>query len=133
MSFAKGPLSYEVNKEGINEVVEESGNMVAMLRQVAWNGREEKLELRKWIVDTESEKPMKGCALSEEGWHSCTELLVKHGFGNTREILRDLAQRDKFDDDLVAIIGKKKASDARAKEVVQDDDYFMPTRDNLGI
>lgn len=133
MAFTKGPVSYEINKEGINEVIEEFGNMVAMLRQVAWGGREEKLELRKWIVDTDSEKPMKGCSLTEEGWHNCTEILVQHGFGNTREIIRELSVREDFEKDLVSVIGKKKVEDAKSQEVVQDDDYFMPTRENLGI
>lgn len=133
MAFSKGPVQYEVNKEGINEVIEETGNMVTMLRQVAWNGREEKLELRKWIVDTDSEKPMKGCAMTDEGWHTCTETLVKHGFGQTRELIRELSIRDDFDQELVKVIGKKKVDETKEKEAIDDDDYFIPTRDNLGL
>ena len=129
----KEPLQYTINKDGINEVVEESGKMVTMLRQVAWNNKEEKLELRKWIVDVDKEQPMKGCSMTDVGWHACTNILVHNGFGHTRELIRDLSTRDDFETSLISIIGKKKVEETKEKESIEEDDYFTPTKDNLGL
>ena len=129
---SSGPISFEINPEGINEVVEENGNMITMLRQVSWSGKEEKLELRKWIVDTDSEKPMKGCSMTEIGWNNLACILTKNGFGETKEILENIKDREDFDDALVKVIGKKKFTEAK-ETVIEEDDYFTPTKENLGL
>ena len=129
---SSGPVSFNIDPEGINEVVEENGNMVTMLRKVGWGGKEEKIELRKWIVDTDSEKPMKGCAMTDIGWHNLTSILTKNGFGDTREIIENISTRDNFEDSLTKVIGKKKYSEAK-ETVIEEDDYFTPTKENLGL
>lgn len=126
-----GPITYTVNPDGINEVIEENNNMITMLRQVSW-GKAEKLELRKWIVDTDSEKPMKGCAMGETGWHTLTEILAKNGYGDTKEILTNIKDREDFDKALVQVIGKKKVGQVK-ETVIEEDDYFTPTKENLGL
>lgn len=128
-------LSYEVKEDGINEVIDEAGNMVVMLREVAWQGREHKLELRNWIIDIDKEQPMKGVAFkTEQGPHNCAEILVKHGFGNTQTILKELSQREDFEESLINTIGKKKVDQTKQKTViVEDDDYFIPSRETLGF
>ena len=124
------PVSYNINPEGINEVVEENGNMITMLRQVSWGGKEEKVELRKWIVDTDSEKPMKGCAMTDLGWHNLASILTKNGYGNTQEIIENIKPREDFESALTKVIGKKKFSEAK-ETVIEEDDYFAPTKENL--
>lgn len=38
-----GPISFNIDPEGINEVIEENGNMVTMLRKVSWGDKESKI------------------------------------------------------------------------------------------
>lgn len=128
-------LSYDVKQDGINEVIDEAGNMVMMLREVAWQGREHRLELRNWIIDVDKEMPMKGVSFkTEQGPHNCVEIMVKHGFGNTQKVLQELSLREDFEDALVHTIGRKKIDETKQKEVVvEEDDYFIPSRETLGF
>ena len=128
MPFKKGPVEFKVKEDGINEVIDEKGNMALMLREVAWNGRDYHLELRKWIVDVDKEQPMKGCTfITEEGPNNLVDTMVKHGYGNTRNILHELSSRDSFEEDLVSVIGKQKVDKAEDTEVtITEDDYFDP-------
>lgn len=128
MPFKKGPVEFKVKEDGINEVIDEKGNMALMLREVAWNGRDYHLELRKWIVDVDKEQPMKGCTfITEEGPNNLVDTMVKHGYGNTRNILHELSSRDSFEEDLVSVIGKQKVDKAKNTEVtITEDDYFDP-------
>ena len=122
------PISYEVKEDGINELIEEKNNMVTMLREVSWNGRESHLEIRKWVEDAEKETPMKGVSfMTEEGPHNLTETLVKCGFGNTKNIIKQLSVRDDFDNSLINVIGKQKVSKAKSTPViVNEDEYYDP-------
>ena len=128
MPFKKGPVEFKVKEDGINEVIDEKGNMSLMLREVAWNGRDYHLELRKWIVDVDKEQPMKGCTfITEEGPNNLVDTMVKHGYGNTRNILHELSSRESFEEDLVSVIGKQKVDKAKDTEVtITEDDYFDP-------
>ena len=128
MPFKKGPVEFKVKEDGINEVIDEKGNMALMLREVAWNGRDYHLELRKWIVDVDKEQPMKGCTfITEEGPNNLVDTMVKHGYGNTRNILHELSSRDSFEEDLVSVIGKQKVDKAKDAEItITEDDYFDP-------
>lgn len=128
MPFKKGPVEFKIKEDGINEVIDEKGNMALMLREVAWNGRDYHLELRKWIVDVDKEQPMKGCTfITEEGPNNLVDTMVKHGYGNTRNILHELSSRDSFEEDLVSVIGKQKVDKAKDTEVtITEDDYFDP-------
>lgn len=110
-------FTYTVNPDGINEVIEETGNTALMLRQVTWGSRQEKLELRKWIVSSDNEKPYKGFTFStDEGPHTLAKVLVHHGFGATEDILYELKQRDDFEKSLINVIGKKKVEKAKTEE-----------------
>ena len=129
MAFKKdGNLSYEVNPDGINEVIDEKGSMTLMLREVAWKGRQSHLELRKWVVDVDKEQPMRGVSfITEDGPHNLAEVLVQHEYGNTKNLLKQLSARDDFDEALIDVIGKKKVVAAKnTTAVVTEDDYYDP-------
>lgn len=128
-------LEYEVKKDGINEVIDENGNMVMMLREVAWQGKEARLELRKWIIDTESEKPMRGVSfMSKQGPSTLAEALIREGYGDTTILLKDLSSRENFEDSLIQTIGKAKVDNTKSKEyTIEEEDYFIPNKENLGI
>ena len=95
----------------IDEVVDSKGNSVIMLRTVAWgeNGKE-KLELRKWIVDINEEKPLKGVAfLTEDGPDNLVNVLLDKGYGKTDEVLEVLSTREDFKDALSELNKPKNA------------------------
>ena len=94
------PFTYTVG--GIDEVIDSKGNSVIMLRNIAWgeNGKE-KLEIRRWIVDINEEKPLKGVTfLTEDGPDNLVNVLLNKGFGKTEEVLEVLSTRDDFKDAL---------------------------------
>lgn len=128
MPFKKGPVEFKVKEDGVNEVIDEKGNMALMLREVAWGGRDYHLELRKWIVDIDKEQPMKGCSfITEEGPHNLVDTMVKYGYGHTDTILKELSTRESFEEDLTKVIGKVKVQKAKESEVtITEDDYLDP-------
>lgn len=129
MAFKKdGNISFEINPDGINELIDERANSTIMLREVAWNGRQSHLELRKWIIDENGDKPMKGVSfLTEDGPHNLVETMAKLGFGKTENILKNIKDREDFDEELVKLLGKKKINEVKEKEVIiTKDDYYDP-------
>lgn len=131
MAFKKdgGPIKFEIKEDGINELIDEgTGNSSIMLREVGWNGRDPKLEIRKWIIDVDKETPMRGLSfITEQGPHTLTEVLVEKGFGNTEKLINNIKDREDFDESLVKVIGKKKIEKSKNTEVtISEDDYFDP-------
>lgn len=126
----KKDLSFSIKDDGINELIDEKGNMVLMLREVAWNGRDAHLELRKWIVDVDKEQPMKGVSfITPEGPNRLTEVLADKGFGNTEKLLKCLKDREDFDSALIKTIGKTKVQEAKNSDVtIVEEDYYNPQK-----
>lgn len=122
-----GTLNFDIKEDGINECIDEKGSMAVMLREVAWNGKEHKLELRKWVIDVDKETPMRGTSfLTENGPHNLTEILAKNGYGKTENILKNIKDRDDFEESLVFVIGKEKVVKAKNSVSIKKEDYFDP-------
>ena len=132
---SKKELVYDIKQDGINEVIDENGNMIMMLREVAWQGKQHKLELRKWLLDTDGETPMRGVTfMSEKGPHNLTETMVRLGYGETTKLLKELSNREDFDDSLVRTIGQEKVDKTKKQTyTIDEEDYFIPNKENLGI
>ena len=126
----KKDLSFIIKDDGINELIDEKGNMVLMLREVAWNGRDAHLELRKWIVDVDKEQPMKGVSfITPEGPNKLIEVLADKGFGDTEKLLKSLKGREDFDNALIKTIGKTKVQEAKNTDVtIVEEDYYNPQK-----
>lgn len=123
---SSGPIAFTIKEDGINELIEERGNMVTMLREVAWGNREAHLEVRKWVVSPDEEKPMRGCSfMTEEGPHKLVEVMADNGYGNTKTVLGALSKREDFEDALTQTIGKKKVEKAKNTEVTVDEEEFF--------
>lgn len=77
-------------------VFDERGNTVLTLRDESWNDKDFKLSLRKCHTDKEGNlTPNKGFSfLTEEGPNLLTEELVRRGYGNTKELVNLLKERD---------------------------------------
>lgn len=129
MAFNKDAnIQFEINPDGINELVDERNNTVMMLREVAWNGRAHHLELRKWVVEENGERPLRGVAfMSEEGPHNLVNVMTANGFGDTKIILNNLKDRADFDAALIETVGMQKVVEAKNTEYeVTNEDYYDP-------
>lgn len=114
-----GDFSYTVGD--IDEVVDSYKNTAVMLRKVSWKGGPERLELRKWFLDINKEIAGKGVSfLTEDGPGNLINTMLKHGYGDTYQVLDSIKDRDDFDSAL-ASIGKKKPTEENIKSI---DDYF---------
>lgn len=109
----------------IDEVVDCKGNSVIMLRKVTWNEGKEKLELRRWVVDINEEKPLKGVAfLTDDGPNNLVNVMIEKGYGKTVEVLKVLKERDDFDEAMDELKNKPNAKKSSKyldpKEILAD-------------
>ena len=89
--------SFTYHVGDVDEVIDTKGNSVVLLRKLAWGDGEEKLELRRWVMDINKETPLKGCTfLTDEGPHVLANKLVELGYGHTNELLEILSKREDF-------------------------------------
>lgn len=131
MAFNKdSEITYEVKPNGVNALIDEKNNTVMMLREVGWNGRDHHLELRRWIVEENGERPSKGVTfMSDAGPHNLVDVMTGLGYGNTKTILNNIKERADFEPSLVDAIGMQKVIQAKNTEVeIGEDDYFDPRR-----
>lgn len=84
----------------IDEIFDEgSGNSFLALRKLRWNSdKPYKLDIRKWFTNSDGEEIAgKGVSfITEEGPKELINALIKHGYGDTKEILEGLQTRDDF-------------------------------------
>lgn len=93
----------------VDEVIDTKGNSVVLLRKLAWGDGEEKLELRRWVMDINKETPLKGCTfLTDEGPNTLANKLIELGYGHTAEVLATLSKRKDFKESLESLGQKKK-------------------------
>lgn len=90
-------LTMEI-KEGFDFIIEESGNSSLNLRMIGWNGREPKLDLRKWSYADGKERALKGVTLTEKGASELSGVLVEQGYGDTRRIAKALTKRENYEE-----------------------------------
>ena len=124
------PLIFFMHDD-MDEIFDEKGNVFLAMRKIQWgkdgvepDPEKAKLELRKWHMKPEGERPSRGFAfLTEEGPHELANVLVSNGYGHTKDILMKLKDRDDFEESVKAIYN----------EADQDDDeYFDPREALLG-
>ena len=80
-------------QENFDFIIEEGANTSINLRKIGWNGRDPKLDLRKWSYQEGQERAMKGVTLSDEGADELTGVLVEQGYGDTMRIAKALQSR----------------------------------------
>lgn len=94
-------ISADINPNGINVVFDEAPgrNSFLALREVRWtpNGNY-RLDLRKWFTDSVgNETPGKGVAfMTEQGPSNLIGALLTNGYGDTRQTLDSIKDRDDF-------------------------------------
>lgn len=113
----KDNFKYEI-AEGFDYIIEEGSNTSINVRKISWNDRPFKLDIRKYSYKDGEENMMKGVSLKEEGANTLAEVLVSTGYGNTRNIIKALRDRDDFDESLLD----------KSVEIIDDDEeeYYDP-------
>ena len=91
----KKDFVYEI-EEGFDYIIEEGQNTSINLRKISWNGRDPKLDLRKWSYSDGEERMLKGISFSNEGANELTAVLVERGYGDTKRIIKALSTRSDF-------------------------------------
>lgn len=97
----------------VNEVFDEGvGNSFLAMRRLRWSEDGQfKLDLRKWITNSEGEEIAgKGFSfITEEGPANLVNCLLKHGYGDTRKTLEGIQDREDFVPEVMEILAKKGA------------------------
>lgn len=93
-------FSYEIIPD-FDFVIEEGQNNSTNLRKISWNGREPKLDIRKWAYNDGEERMLRGCTLTEEGGHELACILVENGYGDTNRLLKALSKRNDYNSEIV--------------------------------
>lgn len=108
-------------EEGFDFIIGEYGNSSLNLRRVGWNGRDPKLDLRKWNYTEDGERAMKGVTMTDDEGSELAGVLVEQGFGNTKRIARAISKRDDYEEAMAHLDDE---------EVMEDDgseEYYDPS------
>ena len=119
MSRDNKDFSFEI-APNFDFVLEEGSNTSVNLRKISWNGRDPKLDIRKWSYNDGEERMLKGCTLSDEGGNELACVLVEHGYGDTNRLLKALSQRDDFHS--TVDVGESKSEEDDSEE-----EYYDPS------
>lgn len=99
-------FSYEVDKD-YNYILEEKGNMFTAVRKIKWGNSDTfKLDIRKYYDTDNGETMAKGISLSDDGANELVNVLTSTGYGDTKEIIDNIKDREDFVSSLSQSIGK---------------------------
>jgi hypothetical protein len=102
----KGEFKFETDPN-CDYIFDEKGNTFLAMRKVKWGDSPEfKLDLRRYYSTATGERMDKGFSfLTEDGPNELINSLLKEGYGNTRDMLNTLKDRNDFMVSLVTIDG----------------------------
>ena len=120
-------FSYTV-VENIDFTFEEKQNLFGAVRKLRWGDNPtERLEVRKWISNPDgTETCNKGYTfMTEEGPSELAKTLLNMGYGNTKEVLGILQNREDFRKSLNSVLGESdELYDSDAGTI--EDDFYDP-------
>ena len=82
--------------DGFDHIIAEYGNSSLNLRKVSWNGREAKLDLRKWQYSDTGERACKGVTMNDNETSELAGVLVEEGYGDTKRIIKAIQKREDY-------------------------------------
>ena len=89
-------FNYEM-EEGIDHILSEAGNSFISLRKIRWKETSDfKFDIRKYYLTNGEERAAKGISLDEEACNNLPIALLEEGFGDTKEVLNTIKDRDDF-------------------------------------
>jgi hypothetical protein len=126
-------FSYEVDPS-LDEVVDESNNSMVVLRKAKWGDTDKskfKIELRRcYVTNTGEERVGRGCTfITENGPNNLTSALLKHGFGDTKEVIQSIKDRDNFDISMRRALSDEdleRIKNTQIPESMLEPDYYDP-------
>lgn len=117
-------FSYKI-LEGFDYILDESNNTFTALRKIAWGNSENyRLDIRKYYNTAEGERMAKGCSFSDDAAHELVKVLVENNYGDTRDIISGIKDRDDFMYSLSKVIGKDNIPETDME--INNSDYFDP-------
>lgn len=119
MSKDNKDFSFEI-VPNFDFVLEEGSNTSVNLRKISWNGRDPKLDIRKWSYNDGEERMLKGCTLSDDGGNELACVLVEHGYGDTNRLFKALSQREDFHSTV-------DVSESKSEEDDSEEEYYDPS------
>lgn len=114
--------------ENIDYTFEEKGNQFGAVRKVQWgNSDKSYLEVRKWRNSPDgSEQAAKGYTfMTEEGPSELAKVLLNLGYGNTREVIDIVKEREDFRKSLNSSLGPNDEMYDESTGTLEDD-YYDP-------
>lgn len=122
-------MAWNKNKEFTMEIeqnfdfiIEEGANTSINLRKISWNGRDSKLDLRKWSYKDGTECAMKGISLTDDGANELTGVLVEQGYGDTKRIIKAIKNRKDYDNSIDTNVDNNYTQDDDGSE-----EYYDPS------
>lgn len=109
-------------------IIEEKGNQFMALRKIAWSENAPKesmrLDLRKWYSNSNGETIGKGVSFStEEGPGELIKVLATNGYGDTKEILESIKDREDFRKSLNSILSP---DDELYDSSIKSEEFYDP-------
>lgn len=84
---------YEYDKEGIDHILSEKGDLFLALREIRWSpDKPFKLDLRHYKSDENGDITLKGCSFTDDDADELTSVLIKEGFGDNDELLDTITE-----------------------------------------
>lgn len=119
-------MQYEIDPN-FDFTFDEKGNTFLALRKVSWNGRESKLDLRKWYMNANGEETVgKGTSfLTEDGPNELTKILLDNGFCDTEVAINSLKERPDFMSSLNKSLNMTE-EELKTKLSNIEEDYYNP-------
>jgi len=116
--------------DGIDVTIEEQGNQFSAIRKIRWGDNDTShLEIRRWRNTPENqEQCAKGFTfMTEEGPAEAINALISLGYGETKDIIQKLSERDDFRQALNSVLGSDdEMFDPEAGTL--EDNYFDPSQ-----
>ena len=114
--------------ENIDYTFEEKGNQFGAVRKVQWGDSDKNyLEVRKWRNSPDgSEQAAKGYTfMTEEGPSELAKVLLTLGYGNTREVIDIVKEREDFRKSLNSSLGTNDEMYDESAGTLEDDYYDL--------
>ena len=127
MAYGNKEFNYETDENKESYIIEEKGNSYTQLAYERWNEDSQfRLALRKFYSSAKGETAGKGVTfMTEEGPSELAKTLLNMGYGNTKEVLGILQNREDFRKSLNSVLGESdELYDADAGTI--EDDFYDP-------
>lgn len=125
-------MEFDYRITGCNHTIDEQGNSFIALREIAWNDKQEpRLDIRKYRVDKEGNEVInKGVSfLTPEGPACLAYALLQEGYGDTKEIINNIKDREDFMPALVQSLSPDQLAEVGIDpNTVPVDAYYDPAQ-----